>query len=85
MSLTLADSVSLTPTDDGMVLLDERTGRYFQLNDTGATILLMLTSGVAEDLVAVELRKRFGVGADTADQDVVTFTAALRSAGLVTP
>ncbi|MBB4929974.1 hypothetical protein F4561_000794 [Lipingzhangella halophila] len=31
MPLTLRPDVSTVPTDDGMVLLDERAGRYYQL------------------------------------------------------
>jgi hypothetical protein len=45
MTMTLRPDISTTNTDDGMVLLDERTGRYFQLNPSGALILDALVNG----------------------------------------
>ncbi|USA02001.1 hypothetical protein NCG97_17145 [Streptomyces lydicamycinicus] len=34
-----------TDTDDGTVLLNERTGRYWQLNATGGQVLRQLLDG----------------------------------------
>lgn len=45
MSLSLADGVSIAETDDGAVLLDERTGRYWRLNGSGARLLQALLAG----------------------------------------
>ncbi|RKN45052.1 lasso peptide biosynthesis PqqD family chaperone [Streptomyces hoynatensis] len=56
-----------------MVLLDERTGRYWQLNGTGAHILRALLDGgtpdgVAEALAArVEAVSREQIAADVRD------------------
>lgn len=84
MALALATSVTMTPTDDGLVLLDERDGRYFQLNGTGATILRLLIDGMAPDAVAEQLEHRFHADPATAARDVSAFLGALRSAELVT-
>jgi hypothetical protein len=42
MTVRLRADMSATDTDDGPVLLDERVGRYWQLNRTGAFVLRLL-------------------------------------------
>ncbi|APU13607.1 MULTISPECIES: lasso peptide biosynthesis PqqD family chaperone [Actinoalloteichus] len=55
MTFTLTPDVSMTDVGNGMVLLDERGGRYFQLNETGAVVLRRILAGVAVDEVVAEL------------------------------
>ena len=43
--MRLPSHVSITDTDDGVVLLQQRTGRYFQLNHTGGRVLRRLLDG----------------------------------------
>ncbi len=45
MSYSLRADVSMTDTDTGLVLLDERAGTYFQMNATGAVVLHRLLDG----------------------------------------
>ncbi len=45
MTLTLKPDVTATDTEDGLVLLDQRSGRYWQLNRSGATTLRLLLDG----------------------------------------
>ncbi|SHF62204.1 lasso peptide biosynthesis PqqD family chaperone [Streptoalloteichus hindustanus] len=53
MTIRLRDDVSLTETDDGSgVLLDERSGEYWQLNASGLTTLRMSLAGAAEQDIA---------------------------------
>nr|WP_078590844.1 lasso peptide biosynthesis PqqD family chaperone [Streptomyces sp. SID5468] len=66
-----------------MVLLDERSGRYWQLNATGATVLEALLDTGDEALAAAALRERCPSAGDRAERDVGRLVAMLRDAGLV--
>ncbi|TVT35612.1 lasso peptide biosynthesis PqqD family chaperone [Amycolatopsis rhizosphaerae] len=81
--MKLRADVSVTDTDTGLVLLDERAGKYFQMNSTGAFVLHRLLEGVPEPDVVSLLRKRYAVGAERAAADVAALVDRLRSAGLV--
>ncbi|MFE6866652.1 lasso peptide biosynthesis PqqD family chaperone [Kitasatospora sp. NPDC057692] len=84
MAAELSPDVTLTPTDDGAVVLDERSGRYFQLNRTGLLILRSLLDGRSADEIAADLSGRFPVTPDRARSDVDRLYESLRTAGLVT-
>ena len=83
MPLRLRPDVRTTETDDGMVLLDERTGRYWQLNGTGAYVLHGLLAGATPDAVADELAVRYHIGQRHARADVAAVAERLRTAHLV--
>jgi hypothetical protein len=85
MTVTLRPHISTTNTDDGMVLLDERTGRYFQLNFSGALILDALVNGAELQQAARLLTQRYTVTHDRALADVTSLIDHLRTAGLLTP
>ena len=82
MTLTLRTDVSAVPTEDGMVLLDERGGRYFQLNGTGAAIARELLDGADPREAAGRVAARYAVEADRVAADVDTLMRVLREAGL---
>ncbi|MBV9141245.1 MAG: lasso peptide biosynthesis PqqD family chaperone [Pseudonocardiales bacterium] len=82
--MRLRADVSTTDTGEGMVVLDERAGRYWQLNQTGALVLRLLLDGVAPHQIARVLAERHAVRIERAAADVTTFLAQLRTAGLVT-
>jgi hypothetical protein len=84
MTLHLHPDVSAADTDDGAVLLDERAGRYWQLNPTGALVLRLLLDGAAPHQVAQTLADRHRVSTQQTAADVTAFLERLRSAGLVT-
>ncbi|MFE6054109.1 lasso peptide biosynthesis PqqD family chaperone [Kitasatospora sp. NPDC056446] len=84
MSVELGPDVTLTPTGSGAVVLDERTGRYFQLNRTGLHILRSLLDGRTAEEVAADLSDRYPVTTARARADVDTLRDSLRTAGLVT-
>lgn len=44
----LCAHVTACATEDGMVLLDERIGRYWQLNITGAAVVAALLDGATD-------------------------------------
>jgi len=82
---TLGATVHATTTDTGTVLLDERTGRYWQLNPTGAHILRALLDGTAAHDIAQGLVERHtGLAPEQAERDVTALLEHLRAAGLVT-
>lgn len=82
-ALELRPDVSTTPTGDGMVLLDERSGRYFHLNGSGAEITRMLLGGSDAADAARRLAERYALSPERAAADVDGLIAALEGAGLV--
>ncbi|GGV00664.1 hypothetical protein GCM10010260_41540 [Streptomyces filipinensis] len=85
MSVTyfLNPQVSLAETDDGAVLLHERTGGYWQLNTTGLAVLRSLTSGATIEQAARALASEHALPVARAHDDVVAVLASLRSADLL--
>ena len=84
MTLQLRADVSTADTGDGVVLLDERVGRYWQLNTTGAVVLRLLLNGAAIHQVAQILADRHSVSTKQAAADITVVVDRLRAAGLVT-
>ncbi|MFH8662185.1 lasso peptide biosynthesis PqqD family chaperone [Streptomyces afghaniensis] len=84
MTWSLAPDVSATETDDGMVLLQETTGRYWMLNDTGATMVRLLRQGKDVQDIVDELTTRFPQDATRIAADVGVLLEQLAQARLVT-
>ncbi|MGW3147588.1 MULTISPECIES: lasso peptide biosynthesis PqqD family chaperone [Streptomyces] len=72
-----------TDTDDGTVLLNERTGQYWQLNNTGARVLHGLLDGQEAVGIAAELADRYGIDLQQAERDVTAVIERLSGAKLV--
>ncbi|MFH8492161.1 lasso peptide biosynthesis PqqD family chaperone [Streptomyces longisporoflavus] len=70
MSHQLRADVTCCDTDDGLVLLDGRRGRYWQLNTTGATILHALLDGATPQHIARQLSQKLPVTPQQATHDV---------------
>jgi Coenzyme PQQ synthesis protein D (PqqD) len=83
MTLKLRNGVSSADTDYGIVLLDEDSGQYWDLNPTAALVLHTLLDGGTPEQAAQELTEEFAVDADTANHDVEDLVDGLQSAGLV--
>jgi hypothetical protein len=83
MTLRLRADVSMVDDAGSAVLLDERTGRYFQLNSTGATIVRSLLRGDSVEDTARQLAERYPVAAEQALADVVGVLDQLADARLV--
>lgn len=81
--IRLRTDVACCPTEGGMVLLDERDGRYWQLNATGATVLQALLDGAAPEQVAERLAAARPVTPGRAAADVAALLEQLTRAGLV--
>ncbi len=84
MPLRLRPDIATTDTDDGLVLLDERTGRYWQLNPTGAHVLHALLQGQHRADIARDLVTRYRIDAEQAAHDITALADQLSTAKLVT-
>ncbi|WP_433295368.1 lasso peptide biosynthesis PqqD family chaperone [Pseudonocardia sp. CA-142604] len=78
--MRLRTEVVAVDTDDARVLLDERTGRYFQLNRSGA---LILDAVLADEDAAQRLTEVYAIDPERAAADVSDLLERLRAAGLV--
>ncbi|MGW1992104.1 lasso peptide biosynthesis PqqD family chaperone [Embleya sp. NPDC001921] len=83
MTITLAPDVTATEVPDGLVLLDQRKGRYWQLNATGARALRLLLDGHTADDAAARLARTSPAAAARAHHDVRNLLRALCNARLV--
>ena len=83
MTLELRDGVSAADTDYGIMLLDEDSGEYWNLNPTAAVVLRTLLDGGSPEQAVGELTGQYAVDAETASRDVQDLVVGLRSAGLV--
>ncbi|WP_424869345.1 lasso peptide biosynthesis PqqD family chaperone [Streptomyces sp. SAI-229] len=75
--------MSTTETEYGLVVLDERTGRYWQLSSSAALVMSALARGDSVDVAVTALTDRYEVDAERARKDIDTLIGSLRSAGLV--
>lgn len=83
-NLRLGTHVTLFESEDGAVLLDLRSGRYWQLNLTGVLVLRTLLDGGDEEQAVAAVAARCPVDPDRARADVRSLVTALRDARLVT-
>ncbi|MBQ0867274.1 lasso peptide biosynthesis PqqD family chaperone [Streptomyces smyrnaeus] len=83
MTLALPREVILTETESGVVLLNEKDGRFWRLNDSGATALRLLLEGRTPREAAEELSAAGPQFLERATADVHGLVDALRSAGLL--
>jgi hypothetical protein len=83
MTFTLRERVSAADTDYGIVLLDEDSGEYWNLNPTGALVVRTLLDGGSVADAVHQLTERYAAEPEAAQQDVDDLVAGLRTAGLV--
>jgi hypothetical protein len=81
--LRLHSDVSLAETDDGAVLLHQRTGRYWQLNPTGVLVLRSLLGGGTREEAAGALVAGHRADPGDARRDVSSLVDQLRAARLL--
>jgi hypothetical protein len=85
MTLRLVDDVSTADTDGGLVLLNQSTGRYFQLNATGSLIVKALVDGADPAELVDRLSTARGPSAEQVAADIDRLLEQLRDKGLVAP
>ena len=69
--------------EGGMVLLDSRRGRYFELNGTAARMFELITEGKEQSAVVARIVQEFQVDADTAARDLEEVVETLRAQGFL--
>jgi 5'(3')-deoxyribonucleotidase len=83
MTLKLRPGVFEAETEYGIVLLDGDSGKYYDLNESGALVLRTLLSGQTAEQAAQTLTEEYAVSLVEATQDVEDLLAHLRSARMV--
>lgn len=82
--MRLRPDVLSADTEYGVVLLDGKMGKYWQLNSTGALAFQALTGGHGVDHAVNLITQKFNVDVSTARRDVQELVHALHASGLVT-
>lgn len=83
MALRLRDGVSVADTEYGVVLLDEVSGEFWNLNPTGALVLRALLAEGSVERATEELTVQYAVDRENASRDVRELLTALTTAGLI--
>lgn len=83
MALKLRPTVFEAETEYGIVLLDGESGRYFDLNESGALVLRTLLSGGTAGQAAQALTEEYAVEFAEAAQDVEDLLTNLRTTRMV--
>ncbi|MEU2059597.1 lasso peptide biosynthesis PqqD family chaperone [Streptomyces sp. NPDC013455] len=82
MPLRFGADVSTAKTEYGTVLLDQRSGEYWELNPTATLVVDTLMAGGDEEAAAAAITEAFDVTADRARADVDALVEQLRAGGL---
>ncbi|GAA3934182.1 hypothetical protein GCM10022244_48230 [Streptomyces gulbargensis] len=82
MALRFGAGVSTADTDYGTVLLDERSGEYWELNPTGSLVVRTLMAGGDEADAVAALTGEFEIEPAQARHDVEALVRQLRTSGL---
>ena len=83
MAMKLRPGVFEAETEYGIVLLDGDSGRYYDLNESGALVLRTLLSGGTADQAAQALTEEYAVTLAEATQDVEDLLVHLRTTHMV--
>lgn len=83
MSLEFVDHVSLTETEYGVILLDQKQGRYWRLNPTAALVMNTLRDGGDRQAAVTRVVETFDVDPRRAEDDIVDLLAGMRAAGVL--
>jgi coenzyme PQQ synthesis protein D (PqqD) len=79
------DGVLQASLEDGLVLLNERTGQYHHLNATGVRIVSLLEGGASLDAIVDAIGSETGEPVARVGADVSAFVSALAERGLLEP
>lgn len=83
MGLRLRSGVLVTGTDYGAVLLDERSGAFWTLNETGVAIVRAIEQGGGTEAAVAALSREYDVDRATAEHDVSCLVDELCDTGLM--
>lgn len=83
MEYRLSADAACADLDDGAVVLDLRSKRYYSLNETGAAIWRLLAGGVARAEMPARLVERYAVTEKAAEAACARLLAALVAEELI--
>ncbi|MFD6799874.1 lasso peptide biosynthesis PqqD family chaperone [Streptomyces cyaneofuscatus] len=83
--MKLRKGIAVTTTEYGGVLLDERDGSYWQLNDTSIIVVETLAAGQAPEVAVERIVAEFDVERAEAESDVAQLTRQLVEAKILRP
>lgn len=83
--MKLRKGIAVTTTEYGGVLLDEKDGSYWQLNDTGVIVVGTLASGHTPEIAVERILADFDVERAEAEADVAELTRQLVEARILHP
>ncbi|MER8161234.1 lasso peptide biosynthesis PqqD family chaperone [Streptomyces sp. NPDC094472] len=81
--IALSPFVTMVESEDGLVFLNKRTGRYWQLNGTGSEVVRALLSGETVESAASRLQEKYPDASDQTVSDVHTLVRQLQAAKLL--
>ncbi|MER6564955.1 lasso peptide biosynthesis PqqD family chaperone [Streptomyces sp. NPDC001093] len=82
MALRFGAEICTAKTDYGTVLLDQRSGEYWELNPTATLVVDTLMAGGDEAAATAAVAEAFDVDPDRARADVDALVEQLRAGGL---
>ncbi|WP_069813828.1 lasso peptide biosynthesis PqqD family chaperone [Streptomyces sp. TP-A0874] len=83
MKLRNHKDLAVTDTEYGAVLLDAKSGQYWQLNPTAALVVRVLLDGGDEPEAVRRVTEHFEVDVERASVDVHALIESMREAGVV--
>ncbi len=85
MTVKFRKGIAVTTTEYGGVLLDEKDGSYWQLNDTSIIVVETLAAGQAPEAAVERIVAEFDVERGEAEADVAQLTQQLVEAKILRP
>lgn len=85
MTVKLRKGIAVTTTEYGGVLLDEKDGSYWQLNDTSIIVVETLAAGRTSEAAVERIVAEFDVERAEAEADVAQLTQQLVEAKILRP
>lgn len=82
-SWRIPDHICVAETEYGAILLDQHSGRYYQLNPTAALVVEGLVGDAEPTVIAQRLARNFDVTAEQAGTDVADLTVTLERTGIL--
>jgi hypothetical protein len=83
--MRLNPDITAVDTEYGSMLLDERKGKYWHLNTTGALVVQVLSGGDPVERAVELIAEQFNAAPDSVRRDVDRMIEMLTANGLVMP
>lgn len=80
---TVSPEAAASLHDDGVVILDNRSGRLFSSNRTGADIWRRIAQQVPFEAIADEICSEYRISRDTAREHIARFVTELERQNLI--